>query len=135
MFFGQHPVYRMWHTSAAVAAQQNDNLHSCVAHVVRFMGIVVAQVCEAKGVPEEFVRLPVEQQEDMVSRLHPWVRLVVEGSDATQVSSTRGACGQRSLRLRGRNLCARRNLGEKGIWKKTRKFSRTLSILSVFRKF
>ena len=89
---GQHPVYRMWHTSAAVAAQQNDNLHSCVAHVVRFMGIVVAQVCEAKGVPEEFVRLPVEQQEDMVSRLHPWVRLVVEGSDATQVSSTRGAC-------------------------------------------
>ena len=90
-----HNVLRVWNTvvSTVAAADPENGLHSGVAHAVRFMGIVVAQACDSDGTCGRFVlALSSRKQSNMVDRMGPWVDLIVQCSDASELSSTRGAC-------------------------------------------
>ena len=90
-----HNILRIWHnvTSSICTVDGELGLHSGAAHGVRFMGIVIAQVSEeycTLGAGQFVVAQPYQKQADMVSRMKPWVQLIVQGADASQISSIRG---------------------------------------------
>ena len=92
---GHHNILRMWHTVASGIGSVGGELglHSGAAHGVRFMGMVIAQVSDeycTPGVGRFIVAQSYEEQADMVSRMQPWVQLIIQGADASQISSIRG---------------------------------------------
>ncbi len=92
---GHHNILRIWHnvTSSIGSTDDELGLHSGAAHGVRFMGAVIAQVSEeycTPGAGRSVVAQPYQKQTNMVSRMKPWVRLIVQGADASQISSIRG---------------------------------------------
>ena len=89
-----HHILRMWHNVVSTIAppvEEGLGLHSGVSHGLRFMGIVVAQTSDAHSTSgRPFMELPSQEQANTCSRIQPWVHLIVQGADASQISSTRG---------------------------------------------
>lgn len=80
----------MWANVIKLSEEGNDDF---AAQCMRFLGMMVAAACsDADATANYMSKISPDKQRMMIARLDPWVEMIVSNSDASKLSTVRGAC-------------------------------------------